>query len=84
MSADQKDEVRELNSRMKELELDLLAERDMRIGLMAKLGRAEWQIATLERELLLNDPAQRIMALLRSNSFARAVAHRIRGQRMIK
>ena len=36
---------------VREMQLNLLAERDMRIGNLAKLGRAEWQIDSLNAEL---------------------------------
>ncbi len=39
------------SSEIRALQLDLLAERDMRIGNLAKLGRAEWQVESLHAEL---------------------------------
>jgi hypothetical protein len=51
MSCDHISECEDCSTEIRSLELDLLAERDMRIGGMARLGNAEWRVPKLTSEM---------------------------------
>ena len=47
MAANQNEELESCRKRLTEVQLDLLAERDLRIGNLAKVSRAEWELEQL-------------------------------------
>ena len=77
MSCDHSSECEECATRIRELELDLLAERDLRIGNMAKLGRAEWEIEVLRSKLARSMFRRYLISPLKTVPYAQQIKQRL-------
>ncbi len=78
MSGQDPDRCREYIQRIRDLELDLAAERDLRIGNLAELGRAEQQVQLLRNELNQVGLRQALVARLHSFPLALNLARKMR------
>ena len=79
MSCDHPSECEQCASRIRKLELDLLAERDLRIGNLAKLGRSEWELAQVQQALALSPFRRYVVTPLKSVPMARRMKQRLLG-----